>query len=69
MLEANTDRSYFMIGAVIIAAVLIAGATWLFRDVIFGENGSIDVMVEKLFTQGNTAVDNIDLDTTTTPTP
>lgn len=31
MLEANTDRSYFMIGAVIVAALLIGIAIWLFN--------------------------------------
>lgn len=64
MLEANTDRSYFMIGAVIIAAVLIAGATWLFRDVIFGNDGSIDLMVKSLFSKGNAAITGIDTNAT-----
>lgn len=32
MLDANTDRSYFMIGAVIVAGVLIAGGLYLFSN-------------------------------------
>lgn len=37
MLEANTDRAYFMIGAVVIAALLIAGAIYIFG----GDSGVI----------------------------
>ena len=32
MLDANTDRSYFMIGAVIIAGLIVGGAAYLFSQ-------------------------------------
>ncbi|MGX1266787.1 hypothetical protein RKD55_004731 [Rossellomorea marisflavi] len=61
MLEQNTDRSYFMIGAVIIAAILIAGATYIFRDVLFFNNDAvIPTMMENIFGQANDMVTNID---------
>ncbi|MGX1195886.1 hypothetical protein [Metabacillus sp. SLBN-84] len=62
MLESNTDRSYFMIGAVIVAAILIAGATFIFRDVIFGDSGFIDDLVTGVFDKANTMVGDIDTD-------
>lgn len=50
MLEANTDRSYFMIGAVIIAAIIIGGVTYLFRDVLFNDGaGTIPKMINDMF--------------------
>lgn len=58
MLESNTDRSYFMIGAVIVAALLIGIAVWLFNDGgIVAEN--IKTTLNNLFTEGNTAIDGI----------
>ena len=61
MLEQNTDRSYFMIGAVILAAILIAGATYIFRDVLFFNNDAvIPTMMENIFCQANDMVTNID---------
>lgn len=61
MLEQNTDRSYFMIGAVIVAAILIAGATYIFRDVLFFNNDAvIPTMMENIFGQANDMVTNID---------
>lgn len=59
MLEANTDRSYFMIGAVIVAALLIGIAVWLFNDNgIVADN--IKDTLGSLFTTGNDAIDGID---------
>lgn len=65
MLEANTDRSYFMIGAVIIAAVVIAGVTWLYRDVIFAEDGTglVQGIVDSMFGAADNAIGNIDTST------
>lgn len=61
MLEQNTDRSYFMIGAVIIAAILIAGATFIFRDVLFfGDNAIIPTMINNVFNKANQMITNID---------
>lgn len=71
MLESNTDRSYFMIGAVIVAAVLIAGALYIFRDQLFSTEkitvgneqvakGYVPRLVDNLFGDANTMVNNID---------
>ena len=39
MLESNTDRMYFTIGAVIVAALIIGLAVWLFNsDSIIAQN-------------------------------
>lgn len=58
MLESNTDRSYFMIGAVIVAALLIGLAVWLFNDGgIVAEN--IKSTLSNLFGTGNDAIDGI----------
>lgn len=61
MLEANTDRSYFMIGAVIVAAILIAGATYIFRDVLFFSDGAvIPTMLDNVFGKANKMITDID---------
>lgn len=61
MLESNTDRSYFMIGAVIIAAILIAGATFIFRDVLFfNDDAVIPTMINNVFGKANDMISNID---------
>ena len=61
MLESNTDRSYFMIGAVIVAAILIAGATYIFRDVLFfNSDAVIPTMINNIFGKANGMVTNID---------
>lgn len=61
MLESNTDRSYFMIGAVIVAAILIAGATYIFRDVLFfGDEAVIPTMIDGIFGKANSMINNID---------
>lgn len=47
MLESNTDRMYFTIGAVIVAALIIGLAVWLFNsDSIIAQNltSTIDEM-------------------------
>lgn len=63
MLESNTDRSYFMIGAVIIAAILIAGATFIFRDVLFfNSDAVIPTMIDNVFGKANDMINNIDTD-------
>ena len=63
MLESNTDRSYFMIGAVIIAAILIAGATYIFRDVLFfSDSAVIPTMIDNIFGQANQMITDIDTD-------
>lgn len=59
MLESNTDRSYFMIGAVIVAAVLIAGALFIFRDQLFAKDGYIDKLVNSLFGSASNMVKGI----------
>lgn len=59
MLDSNTDRSYFMIGAVIVGAAIIAGALWLFGDVLFAEGGYIDNIVSNIFGQATDATEGI----------
>lgn len=60
MLESNTDRSYFMIGAVIVAAVIIAGVLYLFRDVLFdGGSGLVPQLVNDFFSRASTMVNSI----------
>lgn len=71
MLESNTDRSYFTIGAVIVAAILIAGATYIFRDVLFapldasGNGGYIPELINGVFSKADTLVDGISTDSQT----
>lgn len=61
MLESNTDRSYFMIAAVIIAAILIAGATLIFRDVLFfNDDAVIPTLINNVFGKANEMINNID---------
>lgn len=66
MLESNTDRSYFMIGAVIVAAILIAGATYIFRDVLFepldasGNGGVVPELVDGIFGKADSMINSID---------
>lgn len=71
MLEANTDRSYFTIGAVIAAAILIAGATYIFRDQLFapldasGNGGVIPELINGIFGKADSLVDGISTDSQT----
>lgn len=65
MLEANTDRSYFMIGAVIAAAVIIAGVLYIFRDVLFGTAGSpglIPNLINDVFDKASGMINGINED-------
>ena len=64
MLEANTDRSYFMIGAVIVAAIIIAAVSWLFRDLLFAPTtGIVPKLVDSVFQKASTMINGL---TTTT---
>lgn len=61
MLEANTDRSYFMIGAIIVAAVLIGGALYIFRDTLFlGQDAIIPALINDVFSKATKIVADID---------
>ncbi|PAE87688.1 hypothetical protein [Shouchella clausii] len=61
MLESNTDRSYFMIAAVIIAGFFIAGATLMFRDVLFfNDDAIIPTLINSVFGKANEIINNID---------
>jgi len=52
-----------MIGAVIIAAILIAGATYIFRDVLFfSDSAVIPTMIDNIFGQANQMITDIDTD-------
>lgn len=62
MLESNTDRSYFMIGAVIIAAVIIGAVTFLFKDTLFGTAaapGIVPELVDTFFNKAKTMIGGI----------
>lgn len=62
MLESNTDRSYFMIGAVIIAAVIIGAVTFLFKDTLFGtaaDPGIVPELVDTFFNKAKTMIGGI----------
>lgn len=62
MLESNTDRSYFMIGAVIIAAVIIGAVTFLFKDTLFGtaaSPGIVPELVDTFFNKAKTMISGI----------
>lgn len=63
MLEANTDRSYFMIGAVIVAAIVIGLTAWLFRDYLFSKDdanndGQPDGAIIRMFESLSGVADN-----------
>ena len=62
MLDSNTDRSYFMIGAIIVGALIIAGAVLIFTN-IFGDSsggGYIANLLESLFHRAGGEIDGID---------
>ena len=69
MLESNTDRSYFMIGAVIVAGIIIAGLIFIFKDQLFGNDGAVQALVNSLFDSAKGMIDNLDTNTGTTPPP
>ena len=76
MLEANTDRSYFMIGAVIVAAIIIAGVIFIFKDTLFSSDmttvqidGDVEVeviqglvprLIDSIFGKAKGMIDSID---------
>lgn len=60
MLDSNTDRSYFMIGAVIIGAIIIGAAAWIFGDFMFAEgDGALTTMLKSMFSSAGDTIDNI----------
>lgn len=52
MLENNTDRSYFMIGAMVVAGILIIAAGVIFGDVVIeylkGAMGSLESSIPEI---------------------
>ena len=73
MLEANTDRSYFMIGAVIVAAIIIAGVIFIFKDTLFSSDmvqidgepveviqGLVPRLIDSIFGKAKGVIDSID---------
>lgn len=59
MLESNTDRMYFTIGAVIVAALIIGLAVWLFNsDGVVATQ--ITETIHSMFDSGKGAIDGID---------
>lgn len=60
MLDSNTDRSYFMIGAVIVGAIIIGAAAWIFGEFIFAENdGMLTNLLKGMFTTARDTIDGI----------
>ena len=58
MLESNTDRMYFTIGAVIVAALIIGLAVWLFNsDSIIAEN--LTSTIEDMFEGASKSITDI----------
>lgn len=56
MLESNTDRMYFTIGSIIVAALLIAGAKFIFGDQIFADDGQIMTMFNDIYSSASSLV-------------
>lgn len=60
MLDSNTDRSYFMIGAVIVGAIIIGAAAWIFGEFIFAEDGgALTNMLKNMFSAAGESIDKI----------
>lgn len=60
MLDSNTDRSYFMIGAVIVGAIIIGAAAWIFGEFIFAEgDGLLTNFIKDTFATAGEALENI----------
>lgn len=59
MLDSNTDRLYFIIGAIIVGALIIGGAVFIFNNV-FGEGGTLSGIFENMFNRANDGIDVID---------
>ena len=66
MLDSNTDRSYFMIGAIIVGALIIGGAVFIFSKFFGGADatdaGQLGGMLEGLFNKANKGIEGIDFD-------
>lgn len=59
MLESNTDRMYFTIGAVIVAALIIGLAVWLFNsDSIIAQN--LTSTITDMFKSATDSIEGID---------
>ncbi len=56
MLDQNTDRMWYVIGAIVIGAAIIAAALFLFDNTIMT---NIKTMMESLTTRATSGVDNI----------
>lgn len=66
MLESNTDRMYFTIGAVIVAALIIGLAVWLFNsDGVVAQN--ITDTIYSMFESGEGAIEGIEPENGWTP--
>lgn len=60
MIDQNTDRSYMMIGAVLVAAAIIAGALYVFRNMLFEkETGVVPKLINSIFTKASEKVTDI----------
>lgn len=60
MLDSNTDRSYFMIGAVIVGAIIIGAAAWIFGEFIFAEDGGmLTNLLKDMFKSASDAIGGI----------
>lgn len=58
MLESNTDRIYFVIGAIIVGAILIVGASFIFGSADGdGILGSMNTYLSDMFTKGGSLPD------------
>lgn len=65
MLDQNTDRMWYVIGAVLIGAAIIFAANALFDGVIFAQ---IDTFMDSLLTTAETYTDKIPDAVPTVPT-
>lgn len=56
MMEQNSDRIYWILGAVLVGSLLIGFAVVLFKKEF---HGNVNAMFDKLFGKANKAADNI----------
>ena len=56
MMEQNSDRIYWILGAVLVGSLLIGFAVVLFKKEF---HGNVSMMFDKLFGKANTAADGI----------
>ena len=56
MMEQNSDRIYWILGAVLVGSLLIGFAVVLFKKEF---HGNVSAMFDKLFNKANKAGDNI----------